>query len=786
MGSGSRSNRCLLFSTVILSVVCIGLVVALIVIIFKDDDRDRNAHPKVDDCDVIQQDVSEQESQNPTVFQDLTEKEIEALTNYLYSRPEFDLVRPSANKTNANFVFMAELHLPNKSEVIAHLDQRGRQPAREAKVIIIRGKSSDQQINEIVVGPLPNPSYHHPVPGINASLPYFYRPMTDDDYGSVIANLTNTVHSEFGDIFRSCYGSSVKDCGDKCLTFVYASTFSPASSGTNMRKTWYWLNYDVEYYVLHPVDFSVLVGFYHGQTNIEIVWFQGKQFKTLQEAKTIAPKCTTRSFPVVDRNLFSTMNQRGAVPEAAKKRAPIHVEPDGKRYTVKGRHVHYMKWSFDFRMSTAYGPQVYDIKFDGERIVYELGLQEISVFYTGHSPQQRFSDYMDSAELIGPSGTGLVPGADCPDHAMFFDTKHVTETSERPLVVKNVFCLFELNTGEPIRRHHSYSKTEGAFYEGMENSILVLRTIVTIENYDYIFDFKFFQNGVLETKGMSTGYVLGNAFSEMERKYGFQIQDFISANYHSHMFNFKVDLDINGTSNRYEMIHVKVETATNEFSANNDNFSQGMIEREIIDTEKKAAYKFNFENPSYHVFYNNATTDKYGNHRAYRLINQGMMKQILPEGRNKEPAINWARYQTAVTRHKPEEAHSSSMYTEFDVYDPVVNFQRFIDDDESIVDQDLVVWVTMGVHHIPHKEDLPVTTTPGMGLSFVLQPFNYFDEDPSMYSLDVIRIEPHHGNVNVLKYAHATGSKMTCVPRKTNFFDVIKVEPSIIFESTNG
>ncbi|KAH3894235.1 putative amine oxidase [copper-containing] [Dreissena polymorpha] len=783
MGSGSRTNRCLLCSTALLSVVCISLFIALMVVISKHDDIGDQANAKVDDCDITEQEYTKQESQNPTVFQDLTGKEIESLTNYLYSRPEFDLVRPSASKTNANFVFMAELHLPEKSEVIAHLDKGAKQPAREAKVIIIRGKAPDQQINEIVVGPLPNTSYHHPVPGINASLPYFYRPSTEHDYDQVIANLTNTVHSEFGDILRSCYGTSVRECGDKCLTFRYASTYSPASSGTNMRKIWYWLHYDVEYYVLHPVDFSVLVGFYPGQTVIDLVWFQGKQFKTLQEAKTIASNCTMRSFPKVDRNSFSTMNQRGAIPEAAKKRAPVQVEPDGKRYTVKGQHVQYMKWSFDFRMSTAYGPQIYDIKFDGERIVYELGLQEISVFYSGHNPQQRFSDYMDSSEvLFGMSATSLVPGADCPDHAMFFDSKHVTENSERPLLVKNVFCLFEINTGEPIRRHHAFSKKEGAFYQGMENSILVLRTVVSVINYDYIFDFRFFQNGVLETKGISTGYVMGNAFSEMERKYAFQIQDFLSANFHSHMFNFKVDLDIKGTSNRYEMIHVKVETAKNEFSAINDTYSQGMIERELIRTEKRAAFKFNFENPSYHVFYNNATTDKYGNHRAYRLINQGMMKQILPEGRNKEPAINWARYQTAVTRHKPEEAHSSSMYSMFDVYDQVVDFQSYIDDDESIVDQDLVVWVTMGVHHIPHKEDLPVTTTPGMGLTFVLQPFNYFDEDPSMYSLDAIRIESNHGIVNVLKYAHTSGSKMTCVPRKTTFFDVIKVEPSIIFD----
>ena len=58
-----------------------------------------------------------------------------------------------------------------------------------------------------------------------------------------------------------------------------------------------------------------------------------------------------------------------------------------------------------------------------------------------------------------------------------------------------------------------------------------------------------------------------------------------------------------------------------------------------------------------------------------------MVKQVLPAGHNKEPAINWARYQFAVTRHKDHEAHSSSMHSMFDTHDQVVDFEL---DDESL------------------------------------------------------------------------------------------------------
>jgi len=63
------------------------------------------------------------------------------------------------------------------------------------------------------------------------------------------------------------------------------------------------------------------------------------------------------------------------------------------------------------------------------------------------------------------------------------------------------------------------------------------------------------------------------------------------------------------------------------------------------------------------------------------------MKQIIPEGHNKEPAINWARYQFVVTQQRDHEAHSSSMYSMFDIHDQVVNFQSYIDDNDTIVDQ---------------------------------------------------------------------------------------------------
>lgn len=47
----------------------------------------------------------------------------------------------------------------------------------------------------------------------------------------------------------------------------------------------------------------------------------------------------------------------------------------------------------------------------------------------------------------------------------------------------------------------------------------------------------------------------------------------------------------------------------------------------------------------------------------------------------------------------------------------------------SLVDQDLVVWYTMGTTHIPRPEDYPIM--PVVKLNFMLKPYGFFDHNPS-------------------------------------------------------
>ncbi|XP_060064118.1 putative amine oxidase [copper-containing] [Ylistrum balloti] len=740
------------------------------------------------------EDINLAEPTVPSVFHDLTAVEVDGLMKYLHSQRSLNLVKPADAKVNNSYVYLAEIYVPPKIKVLDYLDNNDVKPDREAIVTIFRGDKRPPIVEEYLVGPLPNPSNLKEVPYHRQKIPFNLRPFTGPEWGFQMYAVNAAIHSTLYDLVFESFGGKFIHCDDKCLRLVVPAPYSPAVSGVpHGRKTWFTMVRLVDVFFLHPLDFAVLINFNYDTQNIEFekVWYNGQSFNSLEELAAGYSDGTVRKtkvpFPSKNDRTFSKMTRRGPAFQNEFKRDPLQFEPDGKRYTIHHNHVEYMGWKFYYRMSPVSGPQIYDVRFRDERIAYEISLQEIVVFYAGSKPSQMLAEYFDSCTLIGIQDKGLVPGIDCPAHATFMDTTFVAESSKEPIRFKNAFCLFEHNSGYPLRRHHSHSKFSGSFYEGMPNVVLTLRSVFTVGNYDYIFDFIFFQNGVVQVRAMSTGYILATFNTREEAPFGAQVHDDLFGNLHTHLFNFKVDIDIKGKTNRFATWDITPTSRPNDYSAiPNAHYHMINYTREVKETEQTGAYKFDFETPKYLLFYNEQEKNAYGNPKAYRILNKGMVKQLFAEGEGNEPAASWARYQLAVTQYKESERRSSSAYSYMDSSDPVVQFQHFIDDDESIKDEDLVAWVTMGLHHIPHTEDLPVTPSPGMDLSFYLLPYNYFTEDPAMASKSSVRIElkdrskPKDG-VRVIRYGPE--EEKQCVAHKNNYYDMYMKYPEAILET---
>ncbi|KAK3725678.1 hypothetical protein RRG08_043095 [Elysia crispata] len=783
-------------AAIVLAVVTLCLVVAVAVLVVKGSSGScggGRCGAKARNPNFI--DLSEPNVPGP--FHDLTKHEIIKIREFITQDPNIRAVDPEKATVDSSYMFMMDLLTANKGDILKYLDKKGPAPDRHARVIMYRGDKPVPMVEEYACGPLPDVTSCTLIKSDKRRNPveFSLRPLSIMEFETAATRVLTQVDKKLGHFMKDVFGGSYMNCPEpiKCFKLYPSPMATNIVSDINKRRLWIWADYPLEYYSLHPVDFGILAnldGADPSKFGIDKVWFRGKLYNNMDELaafynstnkndiKRIRPKEETK-------DLYSSMHLRGDPKPAEPLRPPTLVEPDGIRYTLKDRKVDYMGWSFNFRLSSLTGPALYDVRYNGERIAYEIAMNEIAVFYSADNPLQRVTDFVDSGALIGTHSKSLVPGGDCPESSTFVNQTFPGQTLSNNVEIPRALCLFENNNGYPIRRHLSFAQAEGAFYNGMLDSVLTLRSALTVVNYDYIVDFIFHQNGVLESRIMSTGYIYPSFYTTAERPYGFQIAENVVGSLHHHIFHYKADLDISGTSNRYETLDIK--PAQVQLRTEPRKYHLTKFERSLKKTEKEALYKFNFDYPKYHVVHNDAVKTPLKEIKAYRIGLHGMSKQLLPEGVDSEVTIPWARHQLVVTKHKDDEVISSSPYAMWDSKDPVTDFSEFYKDDENIVDQDLVFWITMGMHHIPHTEDLPVTPTVGNHLTFFLFPYNYFTDCPSMSSRDQIRIEhkdrsdPKKG-VRVERYGR--GDDTCSLPPYSQEYDkVLEEDPDTIVES---
>ena len=121
---------------------------------------------------------------------------------------------------------------------------------------------------------------------------------------------------------------------------------------------------DVSTYKMQMIVYNLVV--YTSTDDFRAAWKAGNITKT--------------PFPSSDDSFLRKDRKSGPVRELENRLAPTTVELDGKRYKVdeENRYVEYMGWSFYTRFTRDTGIQFFDIKFNGERILYELSLQGMS------------------------------------------------------------------------------------------------------------------------------------------------------------------------------------------------------------------------------------------------------------------------------------------------------------------------------------------------------------------------------------------------------------------------
>jgi len=437
---------------------------------------------------------------------------------------------------------------------------------------------------------------------------------------------------------------------------------------------------------------------------------------------------------------------------------PTTVAPSGSRFAVdpEAKYVEWMDYSFYIGFTRDTGIALYDIRYKGDRVLYEVALQEALAHYAGRrrenrSPLARLTNasgndpvqsgvaYLDSYYGFGPYAFELVPGYDCPAYATYLNTTfYVDETTHTHI---NSICLFEFDADFPMQRH-STSK----YVAVTKNIYFTVRSVCTVGNYDYMFSFSFFADGSIAIEVRASGYIQSAYFAQNE-DYGFHIHDYLSGSMHDHVLNYKADFDILGTQNTVQLMQ-QVPISKSYPWSGGKNRNTMALKRSFVENEDHGRFNWGQNSDTQVLVVNQDEKSPYGELRGYRILPYtGLAHLTVERSSNLENAANWAGYDVQVTRHKDTEPRSAHPYNSQDVFSPPVDFDRFFDG-ESLVQEDLVLWLNLGMHHVPHTGDLPNTvfTTAHSGIQFM--PSNYFTMDQSRSTVNMVRIDYKDGNVS--------------------------------------
>uniref|UniRef100_A0A0B6ZT74 Amine oxidase n=1 Tax=Arion vulgaris TaxID=1028688 RepID=A0A0B6ZT74_9EUPU len=683
--------------------------------------------------------------ENPGLFNDLTPKEMIAVRDYLLSQKRLNLISYENATVNSSYIFMISLQVPLKAAVLSFQAGVDRKPQRAAKVIVYRGDIEPPRVEEYVVGPLPIPKFYRVVTSPvyrRVPIPFTSRPV-DSTERKQLKEFISIVTEELHSLFIESYNVTYHNCTPRRKNCIIFQDFAPRGTKSNERKTWFWAYRETEGFYLHPLGFAIQINHQKADSldwSISGVIYNGQLFYELDDLirryDSGMLRKVSHSMDTVDAQ-FSTFTRRGHRSFDTPLRGPRLIEPDGHRYSVDDQFVHYFGWSFNFHMHPSTGLQILDVYFQGEKIAYEISLQDITAFYTG--PEMAWVGLYGVSWLLGASSFELVPGIDCPATATFRDSYHFVNSGS-PRRYKNSICIFEQTANTPLRRHYS-NGGEGKFnfYGGLVSSNLVVRTIVSLWSCDYIIDYVFHLDATIELKISLTGYIQTTFDPAGQDRYGNRVHENVIGNLHQHLFFWKIDFDIETTSNRFQTLDMVTESGSTFWYSGAVNNTQLKFEAVLKENENEAIVKYDFDHPMHYIIYNMNADNKFNIHRGYRIINEAKSKFLL-ENSTVTNAAGWAKYQLAVTKYKDVEDSASSIYAQGDPFDPVLDFTRYLEDNDSIVDTDLVVWMTAGFHHIPRMEDVPSISTTANQARIFLRPYNFFNHCPSMAVSDALVI----------------------------------------------
>jgi len=673
----------------------------------------------------------------------------------LHNHPELNLTKhPRSAKDNA-IVFVETLK-PNKTDALSYLyDDGPSPPQRWGKAAIAQNFDDGPYMVYYMVGPLPVSSDTQMLPleyTFNSGRNYVRNPIQDF---AAIQDFALSLAENVSDITQELLGATASrdrpDDPNGLLAFPRGSRVE--TGGLTMWMQLYRPGLSSNARTILPQGIYAKVDATSSdidQWSVGEVYYNGVLYSNADDLRTALRDPGFKRTPANIDGPWTDTEDFDSHPDGRELPPPLSIQPYGPRYRLdrKERYVSWFGFEFYITTSPATGVSLFDIRFKGERVMYELGLQEAMAHYAGDDPMQGGLEFFDTFFGMGKNAYELVPGYDCPAYSDYLDLEYhqAYETHHIP----NSICIFEYTADYLISRHTAqYSVTAS------RNTFLTVRSVSTVGNYDYTIDYQFYMDGTLEVKVRASGFIFGAFYTtnntKSEDEYGHRIHDALSSSMHDHVINFKADLDVAGTSN--DFVRMALEPVTKSYSWDQPEVQQRntmhLVEHPVneetgIDWPKNSG--------EFYLVYSSAEKNAWGERKGYRITSGTGMGSTphltILNSTTLGDSARWAEHDLWVLRRKDTEPRSADPLNYFAPHDPIIDFTRMADheslthdDASSSYDGDLVVYFNLGAHHVPHSGDVPNTLIHTSASSVMFVPHNFLDRDPSRESVQGVRVQ---------------------------------------------
>jgi primary-amine oxidase len=404
---------------------------------------------------------------------------------------------------------------------------------------------------------------------------------------------------------------------------------------------------------------------------------------------------------------------------------PLQItQPEGTSFEVDGHFVRWQKWQFHVGFTPREGLVLHTVGYeDGGKlrsILYRASLAEMVVPYG----DPRLQHFRKNAFDVGEHGVGLLAnslklGCDCLGEIYYFDAA-LTNSRGEVAIIENAICLHEEDYGI-LWKHTDWRLEE---VEVRRSRRLVISFVSTVDNYEYGFFWYFYQDGTIEYEVKLTGILLCGALANTP-KYGTLVAPELNAIVHQHIFNLRLDFDLDGTNNSiYE-----VNTEAEPLDPDRNPFGNAFFAKStLLATEQAAQRLIDPLKARYWKIVNPTVLNRLGQPVGYKLMPG---ENILPFAHPDAPILKRAGFMTKhlwVTPYQQDERYSAGDYP--NQHPGGEGLPKWTQADRSIENTDLVVWYTFGHHHIPRPEDHPVMPVAYSG--FMLKPVGFFEANPAL------------------------------------------------------